>query len=75
MPLCMPLCTSLGNAVPQLKVHLRAALSVGVTRDEIVEVLMQMSVYAGFPAALNGLAAAREVFAQVDGESVSAGDQ
>jgi 4-carboxymuconolactone decarboxylase len=55
--------TAMGNATPQLKVHLHAALNVGVTRDEIVEVIMQMAVYAGFPAALNGLFAAREVFA------------
>ena len=55
----------MGNAAPQLKVHLQAALNVGVTREEIVEVIMQMAVYAGFPAALNGLAAAREVFATV----------
>lgn len=55
--------TAMGNAAPQLKVHLRAALNVGVTRDEIIEVIMQMAVYAGFPAALNGLSAAREVFA------------
>lgn len=53
--------TAMGNATPQLKVHLQAALNVGVTREEIVEVIMQMAVYAGFPAALNGLAAAREV--------------
>jgi 4-carboxymuconolactone decarboxylase len=55
--------TAMGNAAPQLKVHLRAALNVGVTRQEIVEFIMQMAVYAGFPAALNGLTAAREVFA------------
>ncbi|MBM3115073.1 carboxymuconolactone decarboxylase family protein [Jeongeupia naejangsanensis] len=55
--------TALGNATPQLKVHVRAALNVGCTRDEIVEVIMQMAVYAGFPAALNGLFAARDVFA------------
>ncbi|GGP20545.1 carboxymuconolactone decarboxylase family protein [Silvimonas iriomotensis] len=53
---------ALGNAAPQLKVHLNAALNVGVTRDEILEVLMMMSLYAGFPAALNGLFAAQEVF-------------
>lgn len=58
--------TAMGNAAPQLKVHLQAALNVGVTREEIVEVIMQMAVYAGFPAALNGLAAAREAFASVD---------
>ena len=56
--------TAMGNAAPQLKVHIHAALNVGVTRDEIIETIMQMAVYAGFPAALNGLMAAKEVFAQ-----------
>lgn len=55
--------TALGNATPQLKVHIGAALHVGLTQDEIIEVIMQMAVYAGFPAALNGLFAAKEVFA------------
>lgn len=55
--------TAMGNAAPQLKVHIGGALNVGVTPAEIVEVIMQMAVYAGFPAALNGLFAAREVFA------------
>ncbi|MCJ2053603.1 carboxymuconolactone decarboxylase family protein [Methylobacterium sp. J-070] len=54
---------ALGNAAPQLKVHIAAGLNVGLTRTEIVEILMQMAVYAGFPAALNGLFAAKEVFA------------
>lgn len=54
--------TALGNASPQLKVHIGAALNVGCTREEIVEVIIQMAVYAGFPAALNGLAAAKEIF-------------
>jgi 4-carboxymuconolactone decarboxylase len=60
--------TALGNAAPQLKVHIEAGLNVGLTREEIVEVIMQMAVYAGFPAALNGLFAAKEVFAQRDAE-------
>lgn len=55
--------TALGNATPQLKVHIQGALNVGVSPDEIVETIMQMAVYAGFPAALNGLAVAKEVFA------------
>lgn len=55
---------ALGHAGPQLKVHVHAALHVGCTPEQIVEVLMQMAVYAGFPAALNGLAVAREVFAE-----------
>lgn len=58
--------TALGNAAPQLKVHIAAGLNVGLTRAEIVEVIMQMAVYAGFPAALNGLFAAKEVFATHD---------
>jgi 4-carboxymuconolactone decarboxylase len=58
--------TALGNAAPQLKVHLQAALNVGCSREEILEVIMQMAVYAGFPAALNGLFAAREVFGSND---------
>lgn len=56
--------TAMGTAAPQLKVHLAAALNVGLSRTEIVETIVQMSLYAGFPAALNGLFAAREVFAQ-----------
>ncbi|MDB5612401.1 MAG: 4-carboxymuconolactone decarboxylase [Devosia sp.] len=56
--------TAMGTATPQLKVHIGAGLNVGLTQDEIVEIIMQMAVYAGFPAALNGLAAARDVFAR-----------
>jgi 4-carboxymuconolactone decarboxylase len=55
--------TALGNATPQLKVHIEAGLNVGLSRDEIVEIIMQMAVYAGFPSALNGLFAAKDVFA------------
>ncbi|MFH0258841.1 carboxymuconolactone decarboxylase family protein [Vibrio rumoiensis] len=55
--------TALGNCSPQLKVHLHAALNVGCTEDEIKEVIIQMSVYAGFPAALNGMFAFKEVLA------------
>ncbi len=53
--------TALGNCGPQLKVHLNAALNVGCSEDEIKEVLLQMSVYAGFPAALNGMFAFKQV--------------
>ena len=55
--------TALGNAGPQLRVHIEAGLNVGLSRDEIVEIIVQMAVYAGFPDALNGLFAAKEVFA------------
>ena len=56
--------TAMGNAAPQLKVHIHGARNVGCSRQEIVEVIMQMAVYAGFPAALNGLFAAKEIFSQ-----------
>ena len=56
--------TALGNAQPQLKVHIHAALNVGCTAQEIVEVVIQMAVYAGFPAALNGMTAVKQVFAE-----------
>lgn len=58
--------TALGNAAPQLKAHINGALNVGCTRKEVVEIIIQMAVYAGFPAALNGMAAAKEVFKERD---------
>jgi 4-carboxymuconolactone decarboxylase len=53
-----------GTMVPQMKVHVHAALNVGCTKQEIVELMHHMVVYAGFPVALNGLTAVREVFQQ-----------
>lgn len=54
--------TAMGTAAPQLKVHVHGALNVGCRPQEIIEVMIQMAVYAGFPAALNGLFVAKEVF-------------
>ena len=58
--------TALGNAQPQLRVHIEGALNVGCRAQEIIEVILQMAVYAGFPAAINALGVAREVLAQRD---------
>ena len=44
-----------GNAGPQLRVHVESAASAGITKPEIVEALMQIALYAGFPIALNAL--------------------
>jgi 4-carboxymuconolactone decarboxylase len=60
--------TTLGHAQIELKSHIKGALNVGCTREEIVEVLIQMAVYAGFPAALNGVYTAKEVFEEIDKE-------
>lgn len=54
--------TAMGTAMPQLKVHIHGALNVGCEPAEIVEAILQMAVFAGFPAAINGLNVAREVF-------------
>ncbi|MEM9061268.1 MAG: carboxymuconolactone decarboxylase family protein [Pseudomonadota bacterium] len=51
-----------GQTRPQLKVNIAAALRAGATQREIGEVIWQMALYGGFPAAINGLNAALEVF-------------
>ena len=53
-----------GGAEPQLRAHLHGALNVGWSQQEIIELMIELAVYAGFPAALNGLYAARDVFAE-----------
>lgn len=53
--------TAMGNAAPQLKVHINGALNVGVSPEELVEVILQMSSYSGFPSAINGINTLKEV--------------
>ncbi|MCL9827957.1 carboxymuconolactone decarboxylase family protein [Ralstonia solanacearum] len=65
--------TALGNAAPQLKVHIEAGLNVGLTREAITETILQMALYAGFPAALNGMFAAKAVFADQDAAADASG--
>ena len=60
--------TALGNAPLELQSHIEGALNSGCTREEVVEVIMQMAVYAGFPAAINGMTNAKEVFNRLDEE-------
>ena len=57
---------ALGGCEPQLRVHIGAALNVGLTREEITEAILHAAVYAGFPRALNATAVAREVFVESD---------
>lgn len=59
-------CITLGHAVPQLKAHIEAALNVGATRTEVVETIIQIAFYAGFPAATNAMYIAKEVFNTAD---------
>lgn len=58
--------TAMGGCDPQLRVHIHAALNLGCERREVVEAILQMSVYAGFPRAINALYTARDVFGRRD---------
>ncbi len=56
--------TVLGYPQAELKDHIRGALNVGCGREEIIEIITQMAVYAGFPAALEATKTAAAVFAE-----------
>ncbi len=53
------------NRPHELRLHLRGALTNGVSKDEIKEVFLQAAVYCGAPAALDSFRVAREVFAEL----------
>ncbi len=55
-----------GQTKPQLKVNIASARNVGASREEICEIIYQMTLYGGFPAMINGLNAAIEVFEAED---------
>ena len=54
------------NRPNELRTHIKAALTNGVTRDEIREIFLQVAIYAGVPAAVDSFRIAREVFAELD---------
>lgn len=56
--------TILGHAQPQLKVHIQAGLNVGLSQDEIKEIILQMSAYGGFPISINAMMSAKDVFSE-----------
>lgn len=53
---------AMGTVPGQLEMHIKGALNTGSTRAQILEVILQVAVYAGFPAAFNALSSARKVF-------------
>jgi 4-carboxymuconolactone decarboxylase len=57
---------TIGYGGAQLRAHVRAAVSLGVTRGEIIEILMQTAIYAGFPAALNALSDCHDLLTDDD---------
>ncbi len=50
----------------ELKMHLRGALHLGITREEICEIIMHMAIYGGFPVAVDGMRIAAQVFEEED---------
>ncbi len=57
--------TALGNCTPQLKIHIAGALNTGSSAEEIIEVILQMSAYAGFPRCINAMISLKEVFEEL----------
>jgi 4-carboxymuconolactone decarboxylase len=57
--------TALGKE-PQLKVHLKGALNIGISREEILEMMVHLAHYSGWPTAVNGTRVAEAVFKEVD---------
>jgi 4-carboxymuconolactone decarboxylase len=55
---------TLGNAPSQLKFHINAGLNIGLTIDEIKEIMLLMTVYSGFPSAINGTNILKEVISE-----------
>ncbi|MCR2032828.1 carboxymuconolactone decarboxylase family protein [Anaerofustis stercorihominis] len=56
---------SMGGLEPQLKVHINAALNVGISKEKIIEAFFQCIPYAGFPRVLNAVSIAREIFEEI----------
>ena len=56
------------NRQHEFRAHLKGALTNGVSREEIREILMQVAIYGGMPAAVDSFRIAREVFAEIDGK-------
>lgn len=57
---------AIGKAGPQLRVHVESAAASGISKSEVIEVLMQIALYAGFPAALNALAECHDLLTDDD---------
>lgn len=57
--------TVLGRS-PEMKVHIRGALNVGISREKIQEMMIHLAHYGGWPVGVNGLRIAQEVFDSID---------
>jgi 4-carboxymuconolactone decarboxylase len=57
------------NRPHELELHLRGAITNGLTREQIREIFLQTAVYCGAPAAIDSFRTAQKVFAQMDQEA------
>lgn len=64
--LTVAMLAAMGTAQGQLEFHVRAAMNAGVSREEIIEIVLQVSVYAGVPACMNAITAAKKAFEAED---------
>jgi 4-carboxymuconolactone decarboxylase len=58
-------CVTLGYAEPQLRAHVEAALKIGASKQQIVEVILQLTFYAGGPAVRNSLVSVRDLLEEI----------
>jgi len=59
--------TALGGREPQLRVHVNSALNVGLTPDELYEIILHTLIFAGFPTAINALSVLDDFLSQHHG--------
>ncbi|BAQ10668.1 putative 4-carboxymuconolactone decarboxylase [Bacillus sp. OxB-1] len=56
------------GAEPQIATHIKRGLAVGLTRTEIVEGILQLIPYTGFPRVQNALMIAKKIYSEIDSE-------
>ncbi len=59
------------NRPAELKIHLRGALNNGVTREEMVEVFLQVALYCGVPTGSDATRVAKQFLAEFDAEQAA----
>ena len=64
--LTVTILATLGNAKPQLAYHINCALNLGITREDIINIMTHIAGYAGLPAAIHGVNTAKEIFTERD---------
>jgi 4-carboxymuconolactone decarboxylase len=60
------------NRQAEFKLHLRGALNNGLTKDEVIEIILQGAIYCGAPASLDAMKSAQATFAEIEAESRTA---